>query len=403
MATTSSQSIPPDDDYRYAYMAGIITATIVAVLVSWVRMYTRMYISHNLWWDDWVMFAATFLTIGTNAVLLQAYYLGLGRHIQYVPVENLKPCFMFLWIAEPTNLFALYAVRVSITLFFMRLIPTHKKLYMRIIWGIIWSLTISDIYVSINYFIQCRPIQKVWDTEIEGECLSDAAYQAAPWFYQAVSILTDLALMSIPIMMFRTLKVPTRTKIGIILLCCLGVFTCACAVVKTALLPALFDHTNTDKTMSLAQLCLWAPLEICIGMICGSLPCIKPLYTRLRHGDKSLSLSAASSSLGGPHRPSAYQLSDRKRFTGAGGGAGSVDILSSSGGGGGKPTGIYRSHNIEYSSGPAVIPRTESEDSILPRNMMTGYGGHVETQVRGPSAADEHEMAEHQYGRAWSG
>lgn len=59
MATASNQSIPPDDDYRYAYMAGIITATIVAVLISWIRMYTRIYISHNTWWDDWVMFIAT--------------------------------------------------------------------------------------------------------------------------------------------------------------------------------------------------------------------------------------------------------------------------------------------------------------------------------------------------------
>lgn len=133
-----------------------------------------------------IMAAIQFLTIGTNGVLLQAYYLGLGRHIEYVPPENIKPCFMFLWIAEPTNLFALYAVRLSITLFFLRLIPAHKTLYRRIIWGIIWSLTISDIYVSINYFIQCRPIQKVWDTEIPGECLSDAAYQAAPWFYQGM-------------------------------------------------------------------------------------------------------------------------------------------------------------------------------------------------------------------------
>lgn len=107
-------------------------------------------------------------------------------------------------------------------------------------------------------------------------------------------------------------------------------------------------------------------------MICGSLPCIKPLYTRLRHGNKSLSLPATtSSSLG--RRPSAYQLSDRKRF------------VSSDGS---MPTAIYRSHNIEFSSGPAVDPRNESEDSILPRN-MTAYGGHVETLVRGPSASDE--------------
>lgn len=102
----------------------------------------------------------------------------------YVPADQIKPCFMFLWIAEPTNLFALYAVRLSITLFFMRLVPNHKLLYRRIIWSIIWSLTFSDVYVSINYFIQCRPIQKVWDTAIEGTCLGSAAYQAAPWFYQ---------------------------------------------------------------------------------------------------------------------------------------------------------------------------------------------------------------------------
>lgn len=35
--------------------------------------------------------------------------------------------------------------------------------------------------------------------------------------------------------------------------------TCACAIVKTALLPALFDTAEDDKTWSLAQLCLWAP------------------------------------------------------------------------------------------------------------------------------------------------
>lgn len=126
-------------------------------------------------------------------------------------------------------------------------------------------------------------------------------------------------------------------------------------------------------------------LEICIGMICGSLPCIKPLYTRLRHGNKSIGLSA-DSSLG--RRSSAYQLSNRKRFA-------SSDESSS------KPAAIYRSHNIEYSSGPAIVPRTESEDSILPRN-MTAYGGHVETLVRGPSASNDHGMVE-QGGRPWNG
>jgi hypothetical protein len=67
-------------------------------------------------------------------------------------------------------------------------------------------------------------------------------YAAAPWLYQgmktlltvmrgiailivwiAVSILADIALMAIPILMFRSLNLPTNTKIGVIALCCLGV------------------------------------------------------------------------------------------------------------------------------------------------------------------------------------
>ena len=59
MASESSQPIPPDIDHRHGYMAAIIVTTVVAVLMAWVRLYTRLYISKNTWWDDWIMFIAT--------------------------------------------------------------------------------------------------------------------------------------------------------------------------------------------------------------------------------------------------------------------------------------------------------------------------------------------------------
>ncbi|PVH91880.1 hypothetical protein DM02DRAFT_702580 [Periconia macrospinosa] len=335
MASQQDGPLPPDTDHRHEYMAAIIVFTVIAVVIAWLRMYTRMFISRNAWWDDWVMFIGTFLTILTNGILIRAFELGLGRHIYYVPKEQIPECFKWLWAAEPTNLFALYTVRLSITLFFLRLIPTHHKRYRHIIWASIWGLTISDIYVSVNYFIQCRPIEKVWRPETPGECLSDAVYAAAPWVYQAVSILADLALMSIPILMFRSLNLPLRTKIGVIVLCCLGVFTCAIAVVKTALLPALFDHHNKDKTWSLAQLCFWAPMEICVGMICGSLPCLKPLYHRIK---------------GGTRIPSQKSSSYASGFAG---------IMDGS-----------RAKNGKSSANEFINleDRSKSEDSILPRN-----------------------------------
>ncbi|KAF1949508.1 hypothetical protein CC80DRAFT_555232 [Byssothecium circinans] len=290
------ESAPPKDvDLRHLYMGIIIAVTVVSIVIAWLRVYTRVFISRNPGWDDWIMLMSTPITLITNGFLLRAFQLGLGRHQHYVPKAQIPECFKWLWAAEPTNLFALYAVRVSIALFFLRLIPQHQKGYRRIIWISIWALTLSDVYVSITYFIQCIPIEKVWLPDTPGKCLPNAAYEAAPWVYQAVSILADIALVSIPLLMFRTLNLPKRTKIGVIVLCCLGVFTCAIAIAKTALLPALFDHEEKDKTWSLAQLCFWAPMEICIGMICGCVPCLKPLYHRIR-GNKPP----------GSHLPSSY-------------------------------------------------------------------------------------------------
>lgn len=41
------------------YIAAIVVMTVVAVLISWSRMYTRMVLSRNTGWDDWTMFAAS--------------------------------------------------------------------------------------------------------------------------------------------------------------------------------------------------------------------------------------------------------------------------------------------------------------------------------------------------------
>ena len=51
--------LPPDVDHRFEYMGGIIAITVVSCMIVWVRMYTRLVISRNAGWDDWIMFAST--------------------------------------------------------------------------------------------------------------------------------------------------------------------------------------------------------------------------------------------------------------------------------------------------------------------------------------------------------
>jgi hypothetical protein len=124
--------------------------------------------------------------ITDNAFLIASYHYGVGRHLFYLSGSQAEQAFKWLWAAEPKNLFAVYLVRVSISLFFLRIVPRMKKAYKWVIWSTIVTMTIADIYVSINYFIQCRPIQKVWRPELPGSCLTGVVYAVAPWFYQGM-------------------------------------------------------------------------------------------------------------------------------------------------------------------------------------------------------------------------
>ena len=52
---------PPDGDIILSdhYIAGITVMTVLAVLIAWLRMYTRIFVSRNTGPDDWTMFAAS--------------------------------------------------------------------------------------------------------------------------------------------------------------------------------------------------------------------------------------------------------------------------------------------------------------------------------------------------------
>ena len=53
--------IPPEGDVITGprYIGGIIATTTIGVLVVWLRMCVRGFISHNVGVDDWTMFAAS--------------------------------------------------------------------------------------------------------------------------------------------------------------------------------------------------------------------------------------------------------------------------------------------------------------------------------------------------------
>lgn len=41
------------------YIAAIAVLTVLSVSIVWLRMYSRIFVSRNLGWDDWTMFVAS--------------------------------------------------------------------------------------------------------------------------------------------------------------------------------------------------------------------------------------------------------------------------------------------------------------------------------------------------------
>jgi hypothetical protein len=91
---------------------------------------------------------------------------------------------------------------------------------MRIIcWIMISVLAIYGTWAVISAFLNCVPVAKFWDPNVEGFCLSKPGL----WFSNAsMHITTDLAILIIPIPALIAIDIPNRQKFALMFMFALG-------------------------------------------------------------------------------------------------------------------------------------------------------------------------------------
>lgn len=68
-------------------------------------------------------------------------------------------------------------------------------------------------WAIVSGFVNCVPIAKFWNRSIQGYCLSFEAL----WFFNAsMNILTDLALLIMPMPLLSQLQLPRMQKIALV-------------------------------------------------------------------------------------------------------------------------------------------------------------------------------------------
>jgi fucose permease len=191
---------------------------------------------------------------------------------------------------------ALMATKTSILLFYLRL-GSAEQIFR---WACYFTMAVVNLagfaLTFLNIF-QCSPVNAAFKTPIPEnatcENIVTLYLSSAP-----VNIITDLAMVFLPMPILTSMRLPKKQKFILILTFGAGLFVAVIDVIRiaylqdaaTARLQAQQDGSGdasgtdqrnvTDVSWYAAFSYMWSTVEVNMGIMCGCVPMLKPLVSR---------------------------------------------------------------------------------------------------------------------------
>ncbi|KAJ6443385.1 L-fucose permease [Purpureocillium lavendulum] len=273
----------------------VTTATLVlASIFVGARIVCRYFIVRNVSWDDRVMILAWLIAFFLSFTIDFGVVHGLGKFDKDIPEDDwstLRHCeYVFSILYNP----ALMATKTSILIFYLRLAKNTQVVLRYASWATLIVVNVAGTVLTFMNIFQCSPIRAAWDIHVETHTrcipLLTEFICAAP-----VNIVTDLAILALPIPVLTGMRLPSRQKTILVLTFTLGIFVTIVDVVRIYYLQRAISEVPTGATTSAnsrfggetdfawnASLSLmWSAVEVNVGMSCACVPTLKPLILKL--------------------------------------------------------------------------------------------------------------------------
>ncbi|RAO66578.1 uncharacterized protein BHQ10_002590 [Talaromyces amestolkiae] len=239
-----------------------------------VRLFVRSRFLSGIGWDDiFCLIGYIFTFVECLVCILMTNY-GYGHHYQTIQNDLYKQN-MFLkldFVTEITYLIALWAVKVSFGLFYLKVFPGR---WFRIIcWGLIVLVTAEWIEETFVVIFQCSPVQKAWDASgsAAGKCLSLLSFYYISF---AVRLATDLVIFALPLPELLRLNMPLGKRLGLVFMFGLGLMIVVTSIIRATYL----NNFSIDHTWTLVNPLNWSSVEIGVGVFIACVPSFKTLIT----------------------------------------------------------------------------------------------------------------------------
>ncbi|KAL8339022.1 hypothetical protein RB598_007371 [Gaeumannomyces tritici] len=307
--------VTPDPNQPWSVTILLVVSAVfypLAVATTVIRVYTRGWMVGKLSVDDYVMVLALVCSTVLLGASMNMLNWGLGKDLWNVLLApDLYPHFRFASIiAAIFFCLATGLAKSSILLFYLRIFPVRAMRWTVFVL-IFFTMGYSVAAALVNVF-SCDPVRASWTLELipTATCINRPVFYLAQ---AALGIATDITTAVAPLPLLRTLQLPTRRKIGVIIILTLGAFVCVVSIIRLKSLYVLLTDANLTRNTEPAL--MWCILELNLSIVGGNIPALKPFIKRVF--PSLLGSSAAAGSGGGYSRSGG---SGRLKTWGGGGG-----------------------------------------------------------------------------------
>lgn len=109
-----------------------------------------------------------FLT-STSLIAVQAS-IGGYRHVYYLTEDRIVEALKINFILRVPVFLSYATVKMSIGAFILRIIRKQQRWQGIVIWVTMVMTPVVNVVACIMLFVQCRPVEVVWDPRIPGKC-----------------------------------------------------------------------------------------------------------------------------------------------------------------------------------------------------------------------------------------
>jgi fucose permease len=185
------------------------------------------------------------------------------------------------------------ATKTSILVFYLRLAKNTQKILRMASWACLLIVNLAGVVLTFMNIFQCRPVDAAWNPSVKDKSCIPLLTEficSAP-----VNIVTDLAILALPIPVLTGMKLPQRQKVILVLTFSLGIFVTIVDVVRIYYLQeaitrapmapthdssALFGGTPEFAWNASLSL-MWSAVEVNVGITIACVPTLKPLVLRI--------------------------------------------------------------------------------------------------------------------------